>query len=72
MFCLKCQNDLADCTCPDIDERMAAIGEHEHFSYRMCAKCNKHCDRCECDIPDLKMSEPSVWKKMWDRFIGNN
>ena len=25
MFCSKCQNDLADCTCEDIKERLGEI-----------------------------------------------
>lgn len=31
MFCLKCQKDLADCVCPDLKERLAAIGASPHI-----------------------------------------
>ena len=27
MYCMKCQNDLAQCTCPDLAERLKAIRE---------------------------------------------
>lgn len=25
MFCLRCQHDVVDCTCPDIKERLASL-----------------------------------------------
>lgn len=27
MFCCKCNNDLADCTCPDLQERLEKLKE---------------------------------------------
>jgi len=26
MYCMKCQKSVYECDCPDIDERLAAIG----------------------------------------------
>lgn len=26
MFCMKCQHDVVDCTCPDIHERLKSVG----------------------------------------------
>lgn len=51
MFCVKCHNDLSDCTCPDIDERMADLAGSEHFVYKMCLVCGKHYARCKCSVP---------------------
>lgn len=30
MYCMKCQNDLAQCTCPDLAERLEAINKSGH------------------------------------------
>lgn len=46
MFCIRCQHDVADCTCPDIEERLLAI--QTHVAQAMCTKCGKHVDRCLC------------------------
>lgn len=49
MFCTKCQNDLANCTCPDIEERLASL--KGKLIYRMCKVCGKHYGRCKCEAP---------------------
>ena len=51
MYCVKCQNNLADCICSDIDERLAGLGNHPNIAYRKCSVCNKHYDRCKCENP---------------------
>jgi len=56
MFCVKCQNDLIDCTCDDIDERLARIGAN-NLIYRACKKCEKHYDRCKCEKPEWITSD---------------
>ena len=32
MFCTKCQNDIVDCTCPDINERLESLRENSVVS----------------------------------------
>lgn len=60
MFCIKCQNDVAYCTCPDINERLAAIGKHSAFAVAWCTDCDKHVDQCDC--PDLGQVKDDVFK----------
>jgi len=50
MFCAKCQNDLVECKCSDIDERLASI-KPKYVIYRACEKCKKHYARCKCKNP---------------------
>jgi len=51
MFCIRCQRDVYDCICPDINERLAAIASHQNFAVKWCVDCNKHVDQCDC--PDV-------------------
>lgn len=51
MFCSKCQNDLSECVCDDIDEKLASIG-NDYFIYKKCNKCGKHYTRCKCEKPE--------------------
>jgi hypothetical protein len=55
MFCTRCKNDIADCTCPDIDDRLGALTGT--VIYRKCRKCGKHYARCQCKDPEWVMSE---------------
>lgn len=52
MFCGKCSNDLEDCVCPDLAERMRkASGAGMNVASRWCSKCDQHYAACECDEP---------------------
>lgn len=51
MHCAKCGRTLRDCDCPDIDERMAALQNNDRYVYKMCEKCGKHWERCNCEEP---------------------
>lgn len=57
MLCAKCQSDLGDCICPDIDERLAGLAKSPYFIYRACLKCKKHYARCKCEEPKWGTSE---------------
>jgi copper chaperone CopZ len=46
MYCIRCQNDVADCTCPDIEERLRSI--QTHVAQMTCTACAQHVDRCLC------------------------
>lgn len=52
MWCMKCNNELADCICPDLIERLSKVS---HFSFEVCAKCGKHHSQCKCEQPDRKI-----------------
>jgi len=51
MFCCKCGNDLRDCTCEDIKERLASLKSSSHILMRWCARCDNHYSQCKCDDP---------------------
>ncbi len=50
MFCMKRSNDLLDCTCEDLQERL--LGLDKVLIYRMCNKCKKHYAICKCLEPE--------------------
>ena len=56
MWCVKCQKELGDCTCPDINERLASLAASPHFVYRACLRCGKHYARCKCIEPAWGLS----------------
>lgn len=56
MFCVKCHNELQDCTCSDIDERLADLAG-SFLVYRMCLICGKHYARCKCTSPKWVSSD---------------
>lgn len=54
MYCMKCNHHVANCTCPDIQERLAGIGgAGTHTAAKFCRKCNQHYARCKCAEPDF-------------------
>lgn len=55
MFCIRCQNEIADCECDDIDERLAKLAEHPNIAAARCPNCDKHIDRCNCDNPGVEI-----------------
>lgn len=48
MWCMKCNNDLSVCVCPDIDERLASVANSPYLALTFCKACNKHRSRCKC------------------------
>ncbi len=53
MYCTKCNKHLGDCECPDIQERLAAIGNSRHVAVKWCRTCDKYYAKCECVAPDF-------------------
>jgi len=47
MFCKKCEKEIKDCECLDIEERLQNSG----MLYRICKICGKHYYRCKCEYP---------------------
>lgn len=52
MWCTKCSHELMDCTCRDIEERLAKVRDSPHVALRWCVVCNRHQDRCVCMKPE--------------------
>ena len=65
MFCIKCGHDIASCTCPDIDERLAAIGESGHVILTFCSGCGAHATRCKCPHP-----KPALEQRLRGKICG--
>lgn len=53
MYCMKCNHDLSECTCPDIKERLAAISNHPNIAVKWCRKCDNHYAQCRCPEPEF-------------------
>ena len=57
MWCMKCKNDLSECTCPDLQERLESISNSGHFIYRKCGICGLHYAKCKCEFPSWITSD---------------
>ena len=49
MICSKCQKDIDECQCEDIDNRIESL--KDSILYRKCKICEKHYARCKCENP---------------------
>jgi hypothetical protein len=69
MFCIRCQNDIAYCTCPDIEERLKAIAASGNWAMNTCWNCGKHNDLCTCldasSTPNPRMIGGTEEKPEW-------
>lgn len=61
MYCVKCQKHIVDCTCSDIEERLASIAEHENVGpavkINQAARELKKEDKVFCDQCQFEESE---------------
>jgi hypothetical protein len=49
MFCMKCQQNLEQCTCPDLDERLRNLNRPGgHVFIPACPNCGNLKPRCTC------------------------
>ena len=65
MFYTICENNLTDCNCEDLEDRLDDAVKSGHFDYKKCVKCVKHYDRCKCIKPDwIRASMYLTLKKM--------
>ena len=54
MTCNRCGKSLAECQCPDIDERLHAIAYSDApITFKWCRLCDRHYARCRCVEPDF-------------------
>jgi hypothetical protein len=56
MWCGKCNQELSDCTCKDINERLQKAAQGGNFAYRSCTNCGKHYSFCKCEKPEWKFN----------------
>jgi len=50
MFCTRCQHDLAECTCPDIEARLEALSTSGGWALTRCEICGEFAARCLCGV----------------------
>lgn len=55
MWCMKCNHDVADCTCSDINERLLSVAQGGHAAFTFCRTCKEYKSRCQCDTPDFEL-----------------
>jgi len=53
MVCCRCQNDLSECTCPDLQERLARLTDGGNLAVKWCRACNLSYHKCQCQKPDF-------------------
>jgi len=51
MWCSKCQKELSECICDDLEERLAKLRNSEFLVMKWCARCDKHYAVCKCEDP---------------------
>lgn len=51
MFCSRCKNNVAECECGDIEERLEALADHDAMATKWCENCDSNHARCDCDEP---------------------
>ena len=51
MFCMKCQHDLSECTCPDLQERLKKATAGAPVAIKWCRRCDKSYHACHCERP---------------------
>jgi len=56
MFCGKCKNDLQQCTCPDLKERLDQIAGVMALPW--CQKCRQWAYICRCEKPEIVVRMP--------------
>ena len=52
MWCMKCQNELYECTCNDLKERIDKLSNSGGFAMKWCKKCDNHYAVCKCEKPE--------------------
>lgn len=57
---MKCQKDLSECFCEDIDKKFENLKNDPNFIFKMCRLCGKHYQRCRCENPDWTTSHDGV------------
>ena len=51
MWCMKCNHDVSECSCPDIAERLLGVSDGPHNIARWCLACDRHYSQCKCANP---------------------
>lgn len=52
MWCMVCNSELIDCTCPDLMERLTRATKGGAFVFERCKVCGQHHSKCQCENPE--------------------
>lgn len=63
MICNECHKQLDECPCPDIDNRMKELAMNEHNSLLWAICCDKHYQRCKCELKHFQLSNEILKEK---------
>ncbi len=63
MWCCQCQNHLSECTCEDIEERLARLRDSPNLVMQWCSVCNSHYSQCMCENPIWTTSDKMLGKE---------
>lgn len=65
MFCTKCQHELFACTCPDLEDRLKAIGASGQMVLTYCSGCGTYAAKCKCPHP-----KPDLEQRLAGKICG--
>jgi hypothetical protein len=60
MWCMKCNHDLSECTCPDLLDRLKSATENAPFVFKRCKKCGRYHSQCKCEQPEWEIVGTSL------------
>ena len=52
MGCGTCGQDVVDCKCEDLNQRMRDASDSDYVIMRWCKKCDSYYLRCSCPEPE--------------------
>ena len=64
MWCAKCDKHLGLCTCPDLYDRLKAIGASGQVILTFCSGCGAYAPRCKCPHP-----KPPMEQRLGERIV---
>lgn len=53
MECVKCNNEMGNCICPDKIQRLNSLKDLKYVAVKWCRKCDQHYAICFCKYPDF-------------------
>ena len=59
MWCKKCDNDISECTCDDLYDRIRTGADIEPNVFKRCKKCGRNHTVCDCESPEYEMVGPA-------------
>lgn len=62
MWCKKCDNDISECTCDNLYDRIRTGADIEPNVFKRCKKCGRNYLVCDCKNAEYEMVGPAgIW-----------